>query len=1183
MHQALFAAADAGQVPRVRELLQAAQKGGGEDAKEAAGALRRAVYERRPTAVSAFLKAGADASAADDLRQTSLHWAARLTSEKESVLAMAEDLLCGGVSADAKSKNGSTALHIAAENDDAALIRLLLRHRANPAISGALGRTPMHLAAEQGKAKAAEALLEACSSCCPAVGSTCPAPAAAEDDCAATAVLEAANNKGDAPLASAAAKGHVAIVELMLGAGADVNRQNRWGQSALLLAARSDCAPVVGLLLQAGADANRAARDGSLPLHAAAEKNGEVVELLVEFGGARVNAQHVGLGSRTALHVAAEKGSLACLEVLLALKANPMAYTDEGRTPLSFAAARGELEAARALVAKGADVNADDDKGRSAMHEAAGGRHFDIIRYLLRQGAKLPTEFYGDEELVVLVEELQAEKAAEEAAARERQAKELRKMQEAAAAAMAAQREASRKMFEEKAAAIKAVEEATAKGKKAAEAERVKQEREAKARAFKADRQRAALEKEVANDLAEEKKEAAEAKAAAEEAAAAAAAAATALEPEATNQGDDCEPPADAADAAHGRQPAEDDAIPCFTPREAVLVEDFYQRMLETLPKEAKDVAKESGSAQQAEKMVDSTSDGVQDSSPAEEDAAESECGTPVQVSANLQAATSKLKGLLGGLRKAAPQPPPVAEDAALDDPDKRDGATGKTSCGAGATDSQGPPAEDLVSESMQPPQPEQPCRDDAAPPSPREEGASVASSLGEAAAANPAADAVTAANEEQQLPAGHEEDCAQQAQSLPSKLVEFEAEHASPERGWKSATLTPEEAMKAAFLSWMESQGDGRLAVAWRRHFDPKDLDSMSFLDFCKVLDKMSYKEDALALWQALHPGGSQSTRLNLAYFDPEAAAAIPALGRWCKETVGCPSELFARLDVDNKGSITSAEFLEGLRKFGLYEAAKEGHMPLSLQSQAAFQQALLPVIDPWKTGLVLALDTAILEADLKARRRLRRKLEKERDNGGREVLPAFGDGRSAMQLLAGLAKKGTALGGGSWHDVEEQTFFSSEAAKAFLEESASKAPPQGRQEPRRSAVRSLQRARAERAERSKSVPALAKASPRSSDGGSERLGRASSVAASSLPSIVRNTSAPHVGEKTKANMRCVYKRKLSEKLPAVAAPVRPAVPKLPSKERAQQRQVDGIGCPRQADFLRPGAANSLAMQYGP
>lgn len=139
-------------------------------------------------------------------------------------------------------------------------------------------------------------------------------------------LIESNTSDGWTPLHLAAQHGHVAIIDLLLRAGADVNVRaaNTLASTPLLVAITSvptegDVArqlEVVIVLLAHGADAHRSNSAGSTPLHKAA------------IAGAR-----------------------DVVQLLLACGANVAARNSGGQTPLDHAQYRGHAEIA-ALLAK---------------------------------------------------------------------------------------------------------------------------------------------------------------------------------------------------------------------------------------------------------------------------------------------------------------------------------------------------------------------------------------------------------------------------------------------------------------------------------------------------------------------------------------------------------------------------------------------------------------------------------------------------------------------------------------------------------------------------------------------------------------------------------------------------------------------------------------------------------------
>ena len=147
-------------------------------------------------------------------------------------------LLREGADVNAPQGDGMTALHWAAEHDDAELADVLLYAGARVDAGTRIGHyTPLHLAARDAGASVVQVLLEAGS-----------------DPNATT------TNSGATPLHLAAAAGDPAVVGALAGAGADVNgREGAWGQTPLIFAAANNRVEAIEVLLGAGADLSLAA------------------------------------------------------------------------------------------------------------------------------------------------------------------------------------------------------------------------------------------------------------------------------------------------------------------------------------------------------------------------------------------------------------------------------------------------------------------------------------------------------------------------------------------------------------------------------------------------------------------------------------------------------------------------------------------------------------------------------------------------------------------------------------------------------------------------------------------------------------------------------------------------------------------------------------------------------------
>jgi hypothetical protein len=162
-----------------------------------------------------------------------------------------------------------------------------------------------------------------------------------------------------------------------------VNNKDKEGGTALHYAVASEDIALVQLLLNRGADIEAKSNDKETALHVAAgEGNTAVVQLLLDRG-ADIEAKSEY--ERRALHLAAAHRSEAVVQLLLDRGANIMARQYDGGTPLHSAALFENKTVVLSLLDRGANIEAKNLRGQTPLHYSVGNE--DIVYLLVDRGA----------------------------------------------------------------------------------------------------------------------------------------------------------------------------------------------------------------------------------------------------------------------------------------------------------------------------------------------------------------------------------------------------------------------------------------------------------------------------------------------------------------------------------------------------------------------------------------------------------------------------------------------------------------------------------------------------------------------------------------------------------------------------------------------------------------------------
>ncbi|MCA8936179.1 MAG: ankyrin repeat domain-containing protein [Planctomycetes bacterium] len=303
--------------------------------------------------VTALLDAGEALECTNEGGWAPIHFAAREPEGRCLRL-----LLDRGAQVDREKDDGVTALMLAASFGHTENVRLLLEHGADVRAETDSGSTALGMAAIFGHVEPARMLLDHGAS-----------------------VLKSATAE-TAPLYLAAcglSEHNAAMMKLLVDRipdGVSVDSQTQGGQTPLEGAISSGNADAAKLLLRAGANPLSSSGDARLSLWKAVRMTGdpELVRILLDAG---LDPAVRGVQAQTALHAAADIGSVAIVELLLEAGCDPNATDDVGNTPLHLVATRsdeGEKKGARdcvkLLLKHGADRTIKNKDGQTPLDVA---------------------------------------------------------------------------------------------------------------------------------------------------------------------------------------------------------------------------------------------------------------------------------------------------------------------------------------------------------------------------------------------------------------------------------------------------------------------------------------------------------------------------------------------------------------------------------------------------------------------------------------------------------------------------------------------------------------------------------------------------------------------------------------------------------------------------------------------